>query len=98
MFLGLSAELMCCDFKHVWLHFTVLSINKLRSVLDVGSDLVNKYEYKLENPRPLFNSEYELQTHVFFFFSFAYTTSPAAVMKLVVFFRSSKPTNARPLL
>ena len=26
-----------------------------------------------------------------FFFSFAYTTSPAAVMKLVVFFRSSKP-------
>ena len=27
----------------------------------------------------------------FFFFSFAYTTSPAAVMKLVVFFRSSKP-------
>ena len=25
----------------------------------------------------------------FFFFSFAYTTSPAAVMKLVVFFRSS---------
>ena len=25
------------------------------------------------------------------FFSFAYTTSPAAVMKLVVFFRSSKP-------
>ena len=28
---------------------------------------------------------------VFFFFSFAYTTSPAAVMKLVVFFRSSKP-------
>ena len=24
-----------------------------------------------------------------FFFSFAYTTSPAAVMKLVVFFRSS---------
>ena len=26
----------------------------------------------------------------FFFFSFAYTTSPAAVMKLVVFFRSSK--------
>ena len=28
---------------------------------------------------------------VFFFFSFAYTTIPAAVMKLVVFFRSSKP-------
>ena len=28
---------------------------------------------------------------VFFFFAFAYTTSPAAVMKLVVFFRSSKP-------
>jgi len=28
---------------------------------------------------------------VFFFFSFAYTTSPAAMMKLVVFFRSSKP-------
>ena len=27
----------------------------------------------------------------FFFYSFAYTTSPAAVMKLVVFFRSSKP-------
>ena len=27
---------------------------------------------------------------VFFFFSFAYTTSPAAMMKLVVFFRSSK--------
>ena len=27
---------------------------------------------------------------LFFFFSFAYTTSPAAVMKLVVFFRSSK--------
>ena len=27
----------------------------------------------------------------FFFFSFAYTTSPAAVMRLVVFFRSSKP-------
>ena len=26
----------------------------------------------------------------FFFFSFAYTTSPAAVKKLVVFFRSSK--------
>ena len=26
-----------------------------------------------------------------FFFSFAYTTSPAVVMKLVVFFRSSKP-------
>ena len=26
-----------------------------------------------------------------FFFSFAYTTSPAAGMKLVVFFRSSKP-------
>ena len=26
-----------------------------------------------------------------FFFSFAYTTSPAAVMKLVVFFRSFKP-------
>jgi len=25
------------------------------------------------------------------FFLFAYTTSPAAVMKLVVFFRSSKP-------
>jgi len=29
---------------------------------------------------------------VFFFFSYAYTTSPAAVMKLVVFFRSSKPS------
>ena len=28
---------------------------------------------------------------VFFFFLFAYTTSPAAVMKLVVSFRSSKP-------
>ena len=28
----------------------------------------------------------------FFFFSYAYTTSPAAVMKLVVFFRSSKPS------
>ena len=28
----------------------------------------------------------------FLFFSFAYTTSPAAVMKLVVYFRSSKPT------
>ena len=28
---------------------------------------------------------------VFFFFSFAYTTSPAEVMKLVVFFRSPKP-------
>jgi len=27
------------------------------------------------------------------FFSFAYTTSPAAVMKLVVFFKSSKLTN-----
>ena len=27
----------------------------------------------------------------FFLFSFAYTTSPAAVMKLVVFLRSSKP-------
>ena len=26
-----------------------------------------------------------------FFFSFTYTTSPAAVMKLMVFFRSSKP-------
>ena len=31
-----------------------------------------------------------LQKDFFFFFSFAYTTSPAAVMKLVVFFRSSK--------
>ena len=31
-------------------------------------------------------------TYIFFFsFSFAYTTSPAAVMKLVVFFRPSKP-------
>ena len=29
--------------------------------------------------------------YFFLFFSFAYTTSPAAVMKLVVFFRSSKP-------
>ena len=27
----------------------------------------------------------------FFFLSFAYTTSPAAVIKLVIFFRSSKP-------
>ena len=31
------------------------------------------------------------QLEYFFFFSFAYTTSPVAVMKLVVFFRSSKP-------
>ena len=37
---------------------------------------------------------YELLTYQKgdFFFSFAYKTSPAAVMKLVVFFRSSKPT------
>ena len=32
-----------------------------------------------------------LTFEIFFPFSFAYTTSPAAVMKLVVFFRSSKP-------
>ena len=31
------------------------------------------------------------QRYTVFLFSFAYTTSPAAVMKLVVFFRSSKP-------
>ena len=36
----------------------------------------------IERPRVFF---------FFFFFSFAYTTSPAAVMTLVVFFRSSKP-------
>ena len=29
--------------------------------------------------------------HLFFFFSIAYTTSPASVMKFVVFFRSSNP-------
>jgi len=28
---------------------------------------------------------------VFFFFSFSYTTSPAAVMTLVVFFKSPRP-------
>ena len=31
-----------------------------------------------------------LIAHIISFFSFAYTTSPAVVMKLVVFFRSSK--------
>ena len=33
----------------------------------------------------------KLLVNFFFFFSFAYTTSPVAVMKLVVFVRSSKP-------
>ena len=37
-----------------------------------------------------FGSSLPIYTFFFFFFSFAYTTSPAAVMKLVVFFRSSK--------
>ena len=37
-----------------------------------------------------FGSGLPIYTFFFFFFSFAYTTSPAAVMKLVVFFRSSK--------
>ena len=37
----------------------------------------------------LYGSKYY---RIFFFFSFAYTTSPAAVMKLVVVFnRSAKP-------
>ena len=38
-----------------------------------------------------FTQDLFASTRKFFFFSFAYTTSPAAVMKLVVFFRSSKP-------
>jgi len=37
------------------------------------------------------DTEWLSKGHLFFFFSFAYTTRPAAVMKLVVFFRSSKP-------
>ena len=36
-------------------------------------------------------SNYIEKDNSIFFFSFAYTTSPAEVMKLVVFFRSSKP-------
>ena len=36
---------------------------------------------------------FNMYNDVFFFFSFDYTISPAAVMKLVVFFKSSKPPN-----
>ena len=67
----------------------------------------NNYWYRVWNSRTKYSyrksqlkgclSWYNVSAEsVFFFFfnfsfSFAYTTSPAAVMKLVVFFRSSKP-------
>ena len=41
--------------------------------------------------RYAYTTNWQIGNLKYFFFSFAYTTSPAAVMELVVFFRSSKP-------
>ena len=90
------------DYKTVLLHSMAYHNSRYSHKLDLP--LTNNSESCVLNSGSIcklllyifmkLNSVYTqsiLKNTVFFFFSFAYTTSPAAVMKLVVFFRSSKP-------
>ena len=76
-----------CDCSISW-HYSVNAAEQHRKLLEVHS-------FKRWPKRILLFKTREGRDIIglqrIFFFSFAYTTSPAAVMKLVVFFRSSKP-------
>ena len=78
--LSVAASVLCIT------SVVLLNVRYQRSCISVILLLFNCVRYLPLESMPL-NPTYK----VFFFFSFAYTTSPAAVMKLVVIFRFSKP-------